>query len=192
MILLIDNYDSFTYNIFQYLKQLGYDVLVKRNDEISLSDIESLKPSHLILSPGPGRPEDAGITVDVVRTFAGQIPILGICLGHQAIGYAFGGKIIKAKDIYHGKASQIKHDGLGVYQGVDDPFTAIRYHSLVIDRRDVPADLVVTATSLEDGEVMGVRHTHFPVIGLQYHPESIGSTFGHQLLKNFVESTGGI
>jgi anthranilate synthase component 2 len=160
VILVIDNYDSFTYNLVQYLGELGQKVRVVRNDEISVSDVARLKPTHILVSPGPCTPKEAGISVDVIRAYAGKLPILGVCLGHQSLGYAFGGKIIRAKKLMHGKTSQIKHDGKGVFKGIKNPFTATRYHSLVIERKSCPKDLIITATS-EDGEIMGVRHRTF-------------------------------
>lgn len=187
MILVIDNYDSFTYNIVQYLGELGADIEVARNDEVSVADILAKKPSHILISPGPCSPKEAGISVDVIQQIAGKIPILGVCLGHQSIGYAFGGDIIRAKQLMHGKTSQISHDGKGVFQGLPNPFRATRYHSLVIKKETLPKDLVVTATS-EDGEIMGVRHKTLPVEGVQFHPESILTESGKALLKNFLQS----
>ncbi|MCK5686604.1 anthranilate phosphoribosyltransferase, partial [bacterium] len=184
MILLIDNYDSFTYNIYQYLLKLGEKVQVFRNDKITIDEISKMNPDHIIISPGPGNPDTAGISVEVVKTFSGQIPILGICLGHQCIGQAFGGEIVKASRIFHGKTSEINHDGRGVFTGVKDPFTAIRYHSLVIKRLTLPEVLEVTATV--DSEIMGVRHKLYSVEGIQFHPESIGSSYGYDILRNFL------
>lgn len=186
MILVIDNYDSFTYNLVQYLGELGQKVRVVRNDEISVADVARLKPTHILVSPGPCTPKEAGISVDVLRAYAGKLPILGVCLGHQSLGYAFGGKIIRAKKLMHGKTSQIKHDGKGVFKGLKNPFTATRYHSLVIERKSFPKDLIITATS-EDGEIMGVRHRTLPALeGVQFHPESILTEGGKDLLKNFL------
>lgn len=186
MILVIDNYDSFTYNLVQYLGELGQKVRVVRNDEIAVPDVARLKPTHLLISPGPCTPKEAGISVDVIKAYAGRLPILGVCLGHQSLGYAFGGKIIRAKKLMHGKTSQIKHDGKGVFKGLKNPFTATRYHSLVIEKKSCPADLIVTATS-EDGEIMGVRHRTLPALeGVQFHPESILTEGGKDLLKNFL------
>ena len=186
MILVIDNFDSFTYNLVQYLGELGQKVRVVRNDEIAVSDVARLKPTHLLISPGPCTPKEEGISVDVIKAYAGRLPILGVCLGHQSLGYAFGGKIIRAKKLMHGKTSQIKHDGKGVFKGLKNPFTATRYHSLVIEKKSCPADLIVTATS-EDGEIMGVRHRTLPALeGVQFHPESILTEGGKDLLKNFL------
>ena len=186
MILVIDNYDSFTYNLVQYLGELGQKVRVVRNDEIAVPDVARLKPTHLLISPGPCTPKEAGISVDVIKAYAGRLPILGVCLGHQSLGYAFGGNIIRAKKLMHGKTSQIKHDGKGVFKGLKNPFTATRYHSLVIEKKSCPADLIVTATS-EDGEIMGVRHRTLPALeGVQFHPESILTEGGKDLLKNFL------
>ena len=185
MILVIDNYDSFTYNLVQYLGEMGSEIEVVRNDEIKVGDILQKKPDHILISPGPCSPKEAGISVDVIKQLAGKIPILGVCLGHQSIGYAFGGDIIRAKKLMHGKTSQISHDGKGVFKGLPNPFRATRYHSLVIKRETLPECLEVTATS-EDDEIMGVRHKSLPVEGVQFHPESILTEVGKQLLKNFV------
>jgi anthranilate synthase/aminodeoxychorismate synthase-like glutamine amidotransferase len=186
MILVIDNYDSFTYNLVQYLGELKQDVRVVRNDEIEVADIERMAPERILISPGPCTPKEAGISVDVIREFAGKIPILGVCLGHQSLGYAFGGKIVRAKKLMHGKTSQIRHDGKGVFKGLKNPFTATRYHSLVIEKKSRPRDLIVTATS-EDGEIMGVRHRKIPALeGVQFHPESVLTEGGMDLLRNFL------
>jgi len=187
MILLIDNFDSFTYNIYQYLKEIKAEaeVVVKRNNAVTCAQIEEMKPTHIIISPGPGRPEKAGEIVAVVRRFTGLIPILGICLGHQAIGVAFGGRIVPAVDIFHGKASTISHDGKGCFNGLQNPLTAIRYHSLAIEKISLPPDLEITAVS-GDGEIMGVRHKMYNVEGLQFHPESIGTVLGKEMLHNFI------
>ncbi len=186
MILVIDNYDSFTYNLVQYLGELKQKVTVVRNDEITAAEVAGLAPERVLISPGPCTPREAGVSVDVIRRYAGKIPILGVCLGHQALGYAFGGKIIRAKKLMHGKTSQIRHDGKGVFKGLKNPFTATRYHSLVIEKKSRPRELVVTATS-EDGEIMGVRHRRLPALeGVQFHPESILTEGGKQLLKNFL------
>jgi anthranilate synthase/aminodeoxychorismate synthase-like glutamine amidotransferase len=186
VILVIDNYDSFTYNLVQYLGELGQKVRVVRNDEIAAADVARIKPSHILVSPGPCTPKEAGISVDVIRAYAGKLPILGVCLGHQSLGYAFGGKIIRAKKLMHGKTSQIKHDGKGVFKGLKNPFTATRYHSLVIEKKSCPKDLIITATS-EDGEIMGVRHRVLPALeGVQFHPESILTEGGMDLLRNFL------
>ncbi len=190
MLLMIDNYDSFTYNVVQYLAELGADVKVVRNDEVSLEDIKAFGPERIVVSPGPCSPEEAGISVAAIQEFAGKLPILGVCLGHQSIGQAFGGKIVRAKAVMHGKVSSMYHAGAGVFNGLQSPFTATRYHSLVIDKQSLPAELEVTAwTQNVDGEVdeiMGVRHKTLPIEGVQFHPESILSEQGHALLKNFL------
>lgn len=185
MIVLIDNYDSFTYNIYQYLACLGETIQVFRSKEISPSAIEALAPNHLIISPGPGRPEDAGKSLELINLFKGKIPILGICLGHQCIGQLFGGKIVRAKQICHGKVDKIMHSGLGVFQGLPSPLMETRYHSLVIEQATCPSELIVTAQSL-DGEIMGVKHRDYSLEGVQFHPESIASEKGMEILKNFV------
>ncbi|MCP4130695.1 MAG: bifunctional anthranilate synthase component II/anthranilate phosphoribosyltransferase [bacterium] len=186
MILLIDNYDSFTYNLKQYLMELGQKVEVVRNDSVSLADIEKMNPSHIVVSPGPGRPEDAGISVDVIKRFSGKIPILGVCLGHQSIGYAFGGKIVPAKKLMHGKISKINHNDTGVFLGVPKGFEATRYHSLVVDEDSLPPDLEVTSYS-DNSEIMGVKHKNYLTEGVQFHPESILTYEGKKILKNFLE-----
>lgn len=190
-ILMIDNYDSFTYNIVQYLGELGAEVLVYRNDAISIADIEALAPERIVISPGPCTPSEAGISLDVIKAFAGRIPLLGVCLGHQAIGQAYGGDVIRARQVMHGKLSPIHHQGRGVFSDLPSPFTATRYHSLVVDNRTLPDCLEVTAwTQLEDGsidEIMGVRHRTLAVEGVQFHPESILSEHGHQLFRNFLQ-----
>jgi anthranilate synthase component 2 len=183
---MIDNYDSFTYNIVQYLGELGEDVRTVRNDEITLAQIAAMKPDRICISPGPKSPVDAGVSVDVLKQFKGQVPILGVCLGHQAIGEAFGGKVIRAKQVMHGKTSLIAHTGVGVFKDLPSPFTVIRYHSLAIERASLPSCLEVTAWT-DDGEIMGVRHKEFDIEGVQFHPESILSEHGHALLKNFLE-----
>ncbi|KAB8050414.1 anthranilate/aminodeoxychorismate synthase component II [Janthinobacterium rivuli] len=186
MLLMIDNYDSFTYNIVQYFGELGEDVRVYRNDEITIAQIEALNPDRICISPGPKAPAQAGISVEVLRHFAGKKPILGVCLGHQAIGEAFGGKVIRAKQVMHGKTSFIAHTGVGVFKDIPSPFTVIRYHSLAIERASLPSCLEVTAWT-DDGEIMGVRHREYDIEGVQFHPESILSEHGHALLKNFLE-----
>ena len=190
MLLMIDNYDSFTYNLVQYLGELGMQVDVHRNDKISLSDIEALAPEQIVISPGPCTPNEAGISVSIIERFAGQIPILGVCLGHQCIGQAFGGKIVRAGEIMHGKTSQIHHDGAGLFESLSNPFEATRYHSLVIHQDSNPQCLEVSAwTETEDGkidEIMAVRHRSLPIEGVQFHPESILSEHGHDLLQNFL------
>jgi anthranilate synthase component II len=186
MLLMIDNYDSFTFNLVQYFCELGQDVRVFRNDEITLAGIAELRPDRLVLSPGPCSPAEAGICVDAIRHFAGKLPLLGVCLGHQAIGAALGGKVVRARAQMHGKASTISTDGQGVFHGLPAQFSVIRYHSLAIERDSLPQELLVTATS-EDGEIMGVRHRELPLEGVQFHPESIRSEHGHAMLKNFLE-----
>lgn len=192
MLLMIDNYDSFTYNLVQYLGELGEDVQVYRNDEINPDEIEYLQPDRIVISPGPCTPEQAGISVEAIKTFAGKIPILGVCLGHQSIGQAFGGKIIHAREVMHGKTSPVCHANLGVFNGLSNPLTATRYHSLVIDQTNLPDCLEITAwTCNDDGsidEIMGVRHKELDVQGVQFHPESILTQHGHDLLKNFIEA----
>ncbi len=182
---MIDNYDSFTYNLVQYLQMLSADVAVRRNDEISLEDIRRAKPDAIVISPGPCTPKEAGISVDVIREFYREIPILGVCLGHQSIGYAFGAKIVRAKRLMHGKTSQITHTGEGIFEGLKNPFTAVRYHSLVIDRSTLPEVLKITAWS-EDDEIMGIQHVEYPLFGVQFHPESVLSEEGMKLLENFL------
>jgi anthranilate synthase component 2 len=190
MLLLIDNYDSFTFNLAQYLGELGQDVKVLRNDAVDVAGIRALAPGRIVVSPGPGRPEHAGVTLALIREFAGSIPILGVCLGHQAIGQAFGGKVIRAKEIMHGKTSPIRHRGAGVFAGLADPFQATRYHSLIVERASLPDCLEITAwTEHPDGsfdEIMGLRHKTLPVEGVQFHPESILTPSGHDLLRNFL------
>jgi len=187
MLLMIDNYDSFTYNLVQYLGELGEEVSVFRNDEITLEQVEALHPSRIVISPGPCTPSEAGISVPLIRRFAGKLPILGVCLGHQSIGQAFGGKIVHAGQLMHGKTSDIRHNDSGVFHGLPDPLTATRYHSLVIEKKSLPACLEVTAWT-DDGEIMGVRHRDLPVEGVQFHPESILTEKGHELLANFLRS----
>ncbi len=186
MLLMIDNYDSFTYNLVQYLGELGEEVAVYRNDEITLEGVEKLRPGRIVISPGPCTPKEAGISVPLIERCAGRIPILGVCLGHQAIGQAFGGRIVHARQLMHGKTSTIRHDGRGVFRGLPDGFTATRYHSLVIERASLPACLEVSAWT-GDGEIMGVRHRELAVEGVQFHPESILTEHGHELLRNFLE-----
>ena len=185
MILIVDNYDSFTYNLAQYFGELGCTLMVKRNDAISLDEISSLRPTHVCISPGPGRPAQAGLSNDIVRRFAPQLPLLGVCLGHQCIGEVFGGRIVAAPRLLHGKTSQIQHNGSGVFANLPNPFTATRYHSLIVSPDSVPACLEVTAQTSE-GEIMGLRHRDFPVHGVQFHPESILTAEGKKLLANFV------
>ena len=186
MLLMIDNYDSFTYNIVQYFGELGEEVRTVRNDEVTLRDIDKMQPDRICISPGPKAPVDAGVSVDVLKEFKGQLPILGVCLGHQAIGEAFGGRIVRAKQVMHGKTSLVAHTGEGVFKGLPSPFTVIRYHSLAIERATLPDCLEVTAWT-DDGEIMGVRHKEYDIEGVQFHPESILSEHGHALLKNFLQ-----
>lgn len=186
MILMIDNYDSFTYNLVHYLGELGEKVLVFRNDKITLEEVGKLNPDMVVVSPGPCTPKEAGISVDLIKEFAGRIPILGVCLGHQSIGYAFGGNIVRAQRLLHGKTSQIYHDGKGVYEGVPNPFEATRYHSLLIEKESLPNKLEVTAWT-DEGEIMGVRHKEYLIEGVQFHPESILTRHGKDILKNFIK-----
>ena len=185
MILLIDNYDSFTYNLYQYLCELGAEVEVVRNDKITLKEIEQKQPKKIVVSPGPRRPENAGISNDVIKHFGESVPILGVCLGHQCVGYSYGGSIVGAGEIMHGKTSLISHDGKGVFNGLPNPFEAIRYHSLAVYKDDLPEELEVTAWT-DNGLIMGVRHVNFPVEGIQFHPESIMTGVGKDLLNNFI------
>ncbi len=185
MLLMIDNYDSFTYNLVQYFGELGEEVRVARNDEIALADIERLRPDRICISPGPCTPNEAGVTLAVIERFAGRIPILGVCLGHQAIGQAFGGRVVRARTLMHGKTAPIEHSGAGIFAGLPSPFTAARYHSLAVQRESLPSCLEVTAWTA-DGEIMGLRHTSLPVEGVQFHPESIATEHGHALLRNFL------
>jgi len=185
MILVIDNYDSFTYNLVQYLGELGQEIIVKRNDEIDLEGIEALSPDHILISPGPCTPNEAGISLALIDHFKGKIPILGVCLGHQAIGQAFGGEVVRAETLMHGKTSEIYHDGRGVFAGLPNPFTATRYHSLIVRRETLPDCLEITAETSK-GEIMGIRHKQYPIEGVQFHPESIITDHGHQMLRNFL------
>jgi anthranilate synthase component II len=191
MLLMIDNYDSFTYNLVQYFGELGQEVTVVRNDQIDLAGVERLAPSRIVISPGPGKPDDAGISMDIIRSLAGRVPIFGVCLGHQSIGRVYGGRVVHARVIMHGKTSMIHHRDEGVFRGLPNPFEATRYHSLVVDRETLPACLEITAwTEMEDGgidEIMGLRHRELAVEGVQFHPESIMTACGHQLLKNFLD-----
>ncbi len=188
---MIDNYDSFTYNLVQYLGSLGAEVIVKRNDEIELQEVKTIDPDAIVISPGPCTPKEAGISVPLIKSYYKEYPILGVCLGHQSIGYAFGGKIVNAKRLMHGKTSQIFHNGEGVFKNIPSPFTAVRYHSLVIDRETLPQELKITAES-DDGEIMGIQHVKYPVFGVQFHPESILSQYGMDVLKNFLEIAEGM
>ena len=191
MLLLIDNYDSFTYNLYQYFCQLGAEVLVKRNDELQLADIERLAPQRLVISPGPCTPNEAGISLAAIRHFAGKLPILGVCLGHQALGQAFGANVVRAREVMHGKTSAIRHQEMGLFAGLKQPLTVTRYHSLIVEAESLPAELEVTAWTLPDQpqqkpEIMGLRHRHLPIVGVQFHPESILSEQGMELLANFI------
>jgi anthranilate synthase component 2 len=188
MLLMIDNYDSFTYNLVQYLGELGEDVRVYRNDQITVKEIGSLGPERIVISPGPCTPNEAGVTVDTVKAYGGKIPMLGVCLGHQGIGQAYGGKIVQAKQLMHGKTSMIHHDGEGVFVDLPSPFEATRYHSLVVERQSLPDCLEITAWT-DDDEIMAIRHKDLPVEGVQFHPESILTEHGHALLKNFLSAT---
>ena len=187
MILVIDNYDSFTYNLVQYLGELGSQPFVRRNNEITLDEIAALKPERIVISPGPGRPEQAGITLDVIRRFGPTVPVLGVCLGHQAIGMAFGGQVVRANAPMHGKTSAIKHDGQGVFAGIASPLTVARYHSLVVQKEGLPKELEVNAQTEDDGTIMALRHREFPIYGVQFHPESIMTREGQHLLRNFLK-----
>ena len=186
MLLVIDNYDSFTYNLVQYFGELGADPQVKRNDAITPGEVEKMKPQKIVISPGPGRPEEAGISMELIRKFGGKVPILGVCLGHQCMGEVYGGKVVRAGRLMHGKTSPIQHDGKGVFQGLPNPFEATRYHSLIVEKNSVPNCLEVCAETAE-GEIMGLRHREYPVHGVQFHPESILSKEGKDLLANFLK-----
>jgi anthranilate synthase/aminodeoxychorismate synthase-like glutamine amidotransferase len=185
-ILLLDNYDSFTYNLAQYLGELGHAPLVRRNDEVSLGEVEAMRPDRIVVSPGPGRPEDAGITVELIRSLGPRVPVFGVCLGHQGIGYAFGGDVVRAPTLMHGKVSSVQHDGRGVFAGVSQPFVAGRYHSLIVS--DPPPDVLEVAARTDDGIIMGLRHREWPVHGVQFHPESVLTGEGRKILRNFVEA----
>ncbi len=185
MLLMIDNYDSFTYNLVQYLGELGEELTIARNDQITLQKVRTLKPAGIVISPGPGSPKDAGVSNALIKTFAGEVPILGVCLGHQCIGEVFGGQVVRAKRLMHGKTSQILHDGRQLFQGLPNPFEATRYHSLIVQREGLPSKLQITAWTKE-GEIMGLRHRRLPVYGVQFHPESILTKSGKDLLRNFL------
>jgi len=190
MVFVLDNYDSFTYNLVQYLGELGAEVVVRRNDQVTVGEIEAVRPKHIVISPGPCTPQEAGISMDIFRHFTGKLPILGVCLGHQALGAAFGGKVIRAPYLMHGKTSQIKHDGLTVFRDLQSPFTATRYHSLIVQEKNLPAELEVSAWTTEpDGSktIMGLRHRNYPVEGVQFHPESVLTSEGKKLIANFLE-----
>jgi 4-amino-4-deoxychorismate synthase (2-amino-4-deoxychorismate-forming) component II len=186
VILLLDNYDSFTYNLAQYLGQMGQELAVRRNDQISLDEIAEMRPERILISPGPCTPQEAGISIPLIQRFAGRIPILGVCLGHQAIGAAFGGRVVRAKKLMHGKTSEIEHDGRGVFENLPKPFTATRYHSLIVERETLPAELAISAET-NDGVIMGLRHRKLRVEGVQFHPESVLTTSGFDLLRNFLK-----
>ena len=185
MLLVIDNYDSFTYNLVQYLGELGERIEVRRNDEVTVAQIEAMKPDRMLISPGPGTPNGAGITMTVIEKFAGKLPILGVCLGHQAIGQVFGGRVVRASQLFHGKSSQVQHDGKTIFEGLENPFPAGRYHSLIVERETLPAELEISATT-PNGTIMGMRHRRLKIEGVQFHPESIMTTEGKKLLKNFL------
>ena len=190
MVFVLDNYDSFTYNLVQYLGEMGQEVVVRRNDQTSIAEMEALKPSHILVSPGPCTPQDAGISIELIKHFAGKIPVLGVCLGHQAIGAAFGGKVVRAAHLMHGKTSQIEHDGRTLFRGVPSPMEATRYHSLIVAENDLPGELEVSASTREhDGTrvIMGLRHKRYPVEGVQFHPESVLTSHGRELLHNFLQ-----
>ena len=190
MILVIDNYDSFTFNLVQYLGEIGQEVVVRRNDQIDLNGIEAMRPDHILISPGPCTPNEAGISLKLIEHFKGKIPILGVCLGHQAIGQAFGGEVVRADRLMHGKTSEIYHDGKTIFRGIPSPFTATRYHSLIVRRETLPDCLEISAETA-DGEIMGLRHKRYPIEGVQFHPESIMTEHGHALLRNFVAIRAG-
>ncbi|MFD0591139.1 aminodeoxychorismate/anthranilate synthase component II [Paenibacillus sp. GCM10027627] len=190
MILVIDNYDSFTYNLVQYLGELGEEIVVKRNDEIDLAGVEELAPDHILISPGPCSPNEAGISLSLIEHFKGKIPILGVCLGHQSIGQAFGGEVVRAEKLMHGKTSSILHDGKSIFEGLESPFTATRYHSLIVRRESLPDCLEISAETAE-GEIMGIRHKEYAIEGLQFHPESIITDHGHKMLGNFLRHRSG-
>jgi len=191
MILVIDNYDSFTYNLVQYLGELGEEIVVKRNDEIDLAGIEELAPDHILISPGPCSPNEAGISLSLIDHFKGKIPILGVCLGHQSIGQAFGGEVVRAEKLMHGKTSPILHDGKTIFEGMESPFTATRYHSLIVRRETLPECLEISAETAE-GEIMGLRHKEYAIEGVQFHPESIITDHGHTMLRNFLRHRSGV
>ena len=186
MILLIDNYDSFTFNLYQFLSELGAEVDVRRNDQISLGEVEAMQPERIVISPGPGRPEDAGISVEVIRVLGRRVPVLGVCLGHQGIGYAFGGDVVRAPVLMHGKVSSVQHDGAGIFAGVSQPFVAGRYHSLIV--ADPPPAVLQISARTDDGIIMGLRHREWPVHGVQFHPESVLTGEGRKILRNFLET----
>jgi anthranilate synthase/aminodeoxychorismate synthase-like glutamine amidotransferase len=186
MIFVLDNYDSFTYNLVQYMGELGAEMTIRRNDELTVDEVESLAPERVLLSPGPCTPQEAGISIDLIQRFAGKIPILGVCLGHQAIGAAFGGEVVRAPKLMHGKTSEVEHDGKTIFTGIDSPMTCTRYHSLIVSDQNLPGDLEVSARTA-DGTIMGLRHRQYPVEGVQFHPESVLTDDGKRLIKNFLE-----
>ena len=189
MVFVLDNYDSFTYNLVQYLGELGAQIEVRRNDQVSVAEVDELRPDHIVISPGPCTPQDAGISIELIRHFAGKVPVLGVCLGHQALGAAFGGKVVRAKNLMHGKTSPVQHDGKTIFRGVDSPMTGTRYHSLIVAEEGLPAELEVSAHTVErDGTrvIMGLRHRKFPVEGVQFHPESVLTSEGKKLVENFL------
>lgn len=193
MVFVLDNYDSFTYNLVQYIGELGGEVGVRRNDQVSVAEIQAMRPEKIVISPGPCTPREAGISIDLIRHFAGKVPLLGVCLGHQAIGEAFGGQVVRAKNLMHGKTSQVEHDGKTIFRGLQSPMTATRYHSLIVAEDSLPADLEVSAWTRDaDGTrvIMGVRHRKFPVEGVQFHPESVLTAEGKKLVKNFLQVSG--
>jgi anthranilate synthase/aminodeoxychorismate synthase-like glutamine amidotransferase len=187
VLLLIDNFDSFTFNLAQYLGELGAEVVVRRNNAITLDEIETMRPAHIVISPGPGRPEQAGVSIDVIRRFGPSIPMLGVCLGHQAMGAAFGGHVVRAGQLMHGKTSMVDHDGRGVFKDLQGPFAAARYHSLIVSDDDWPTDLIVAARTTDTGTVMGLRHREWPMHGVQFHPESVLTQEGRHILRNFLD-----
>jgi anthranilate synthase/aminodeoxychorismate synthase-like glutamine amidotransferase len=189
VLLLIDNFDSFTFNLAQYLGELGAEVVVKRNNAITLDEIDAMRPAHIVISPGPGRPEQAGVSIDVIKRFGPAIPMLGVCLGHQAMGAAFGGRVVRAGQLMHGKTSMVDHDGRGVFKDLNGPFAAARYHSLIVADEDFPSDLIVAARTADTGTVMGLRHRVWPMHGVQFHPESVLTQEGRHILRNFLDVT---
>jgi anthranilate synthase/aminodeoxychorismate synthase-like glutamine amidotransferase len=190
MVFVLDNYDSFTYNLVQYIGELGVAVTVRRNDQITVEEIDQLHPNRIVISPGPCTPQDAGISIELIRHFAGRVPLLGVCLGHQAIGAAFGGKVVRAANLMHGKTSSVEHDGKSIFHGIPSPMTATRYHSLIVQEKDLPDELEISATCVDrDGQrvIMGLRHRKFPVEGVQFHPESVLTDHGRQIVRNFMD-----
>ena len=190
MVFVLDNYDSFTYNLVQYIGELGVEVTVRRNDQVTVDEIDQLHPDRIVISPGPCTPQDAGISIELIRHFAGRVPLLGVCLGHQAIGAAFGGKVVRAANLMHGKTSSVEHDGKSIFRGIPSPMTATRYHSLIVQEKDLPDELEISATCVDrDGQrvIMGLRHRKFPVEGVQFHPESVLTDHGRQIVRNFMD-----